>query len=143
MAAFGEDFSEKKVCGKSSLAVDFYFPEEATIVEVALGLPNPASEFEKDVLKAIMGQECGYAIKRLYFISRPGALKKCNQPGRTAVRKWAESKHGLSIEVHDLDGPPRRRKKQLQSKQNESHGGRAAQRPEGHRFRRTWNPVSS
>src|SRR5258708_21221186 len=54
--AFGKDCSEWKVCDEASLAVDFYFSEEGTIVEVALGLPNPASEFEKDILKAIMAQ---------------------------------------------------------------------------------------
>jgi hypothetical protein len=48
---FGEDFSERKICGDTAQAVDFYFPSEATIVEVALGLPNPQTEFEKDVLK--------------------------------------------------------------------------------------------
>src|SRR6059058_1582682 len=49
--AFGTDYSETRMCGETSFAADFYFPEEATIVEVALGLPNPASEFEKDILK--------------------------------------------------------------------------------------------
>jgi hypothetical protein len=107
---FGEDCSEKKICGSNSFAVDFYFRAERTIVEVALGLPNPQSEFEKDVLKAIMSQECGHAVTRLFFISRPGAAKKCNQPGRTAVKEWAKKKHGLEIEVHDLEGEPRRRR---------------------------------
>jgi hypothetical protein len=109
LALFGTDYSEKKLCGDNSLAVDFYFPEEQTAVEIALGLPNPASEFEKDVLKAIMAQEYECPVHRLFFISRPGAVKKCSQPGRTAVRNWAEKKHGLLIEVHELDGEPRRR----------------------------------
>lgn len=107
--AFGEDFSERKVCGETSLAVDFYFPDEATVVEVALGLPNPASEFEKDILKAIMAQDYGNEVRRLFFISRPGAAKKCSQPGRTAVREWARAKHQLFVEVHELEGEPRRR----------------------------------
>ena len=84
-SAFGEDYAERKVCGETSLAVDFYFPEEATIVEVALGLPNPGSEFEKDVLKAVMAQELGNSVRRLVFISRPGGARKCQQPGRAAV----------------------------------------------------------
>src|SRR6185437_11337178 len=53
-AAFRVDFSEKKICGNNNFAVDFYFPSEGAVVEVALGLPNPASEFEKDILKALM-----------------------------------------------------------------------------------------
>lgn len=108
---FGVDYSEKKICGDNSFAVDFYIPDEATIVEVALGLPNPACEFEKDILKAIMAQDRGTRVSRLVFISRAGAAKKCNQPGRTAVRAWAKASHNLDIEVHELGGEPRVRKR--------------------------------
>src|SRR5438046_2029426 len=100
--AFGCDYSEKKICGENSLAVDFYFPQEKVIVEVALGLPNPSTEFEKDVLKAIMAQETGHPVKTLLLISRPGGVKKCAQPGRSAVIAWAKAKHGLTVAVHDL-----------------------------------------
>lgn len=116
VASFGVDYSEKKICGQTSLAVDFYFPDEMTIVEVALGLPNPASEFEKDILKAIMAQEDGTRVRRLFFISRPGAAKKCAQPGRSAFSQWALSKHDLAVEVHDLDGTPRVRKRTRRGK---------------------------
>lgn len=109
IAEFGEDLSEQRICGSTAQAVDFYFPAEATIVEVALGLPNPATEFEKDVLKAIMAQENGKAVKRLFFISRPGAAKKCNQPGRAAIAAWAKARRDIEIEVHELDGKPRKR----------------------------------
>lgn len=108
---FGIDYAECKVCGETSLAVDFYFPDEETIVEVALGLPNPGSEFEKDVLKAIMAQELGNKVRRLVFISRPGSVKKCAQPGRRAVIRWAHSKHKLEVEILELDGEPRVRRK--------------------------------
>lgn len=114
--AFGEDYSERKLCGETSLAVDFYFPEEATVVEVALGLPNPASEFEKDILKAIMARDYGNEVRRLFFISRPGAAKKCSQPGRTAMREWARAKHRLVVEVHELAGEPRRRRQSSRSR---------------------------
>lgn len=115
MQAFGEDHSERKLCGETSLAADFYFQSEGTIVEVAMGLGNPATEFEKDILKAIMAQECGFDVRRLVFICRAGGEKKCRQPGRAAMRLWAESKHGLSIEVHDLHGVPRARKRGSQN----------------------------
>lgn len=108
---FDADYAERKICGDTSLAVDFYFPDEGTIIEVALGLPNPGSEFEKDVLKALMAQELGNHVHRLVFISRPGAAKKCAQPGRMAVIQWALSKHELQIEVLDLKGEPRVRKR--------------------------------
>jgi hypothetical protein len=111
LRVFGFDYSEKKVCGQNSLAVDFYFHEEEIIVEVALGLPNPASEFEKDVLKAIMALETGQKVRSLVLISRPGGVKKCAQSGRRAVIAWAKANHGLIVEVHDLHGEPRKRKR--------------------------------
>lgn len=115
LEAFGADHSEKRICGDNSFAVDFYFPEEGTVVEVALGLPNPNTEFEKDVLKALMAKEGGHEIERLVFISRAGAERKCDQPGRAAVRAWVEEKHGLLIEVHDLPGEPRKRSRKAAS----------------------------
>lgn len=101
---------EKKICGPTSYAVDFYLEEEGTVVEVALGLPNPSSEYEKDVLKAIIAQDY-FPVRRLVLISRAGGEQKCRQPGRTAVREWARTKHGLTIDVFDLGGVPRRRKR--------------------------------
>ena len=109
--AFGVDLSEKEMCGETSFAVDFYFPEESTVVEVALGLPNPASEFEKDILKALVARDHGHAVSRLVFISRAGAKQKCEQPGRTAFMAWATDTHRLAIEIHELGGEPRRRKR--------------------------------
>lgn len=104
---FGKDYAECRICGETALAVDYYFPEERTIVEVALGLPNPGSEFEKDVLKAIMAQELGSKVHRLVFISRPGGVKKCSQPGRSAVIRWARARHHLRIEILELEGTAR------------------------------------
>jgi hypothetical protein len=51
--AFGSDFAEQKICGPNGLCVDYYFPEDAAIVEIAMGLRNPNSEirarhFESD-----------------------------------------------------------------------------------------------
>ena len=99
---FGHDYSERRLCGDNSLAVDFYFPTEATIVEVALGLKNPSTEFEKDILKALMARSLGNDVSRLFFISKPGAITKCNQPGRIATREWLERTFGVTIEIHEL-----------------------------------------
>lgn len=114
LAEFGDACWEKKICGQTAYAVDFYFPSEATIVEVALGLPNPNSEFEKDLLKAIIAQD--YTdVHRLVLISRAGGEKKCRQPGRSALREWALAKHRLRIDVFDLPGEPRvRRRRRIQ-----------------------------
>jgi hypothetical protein len=116
IAEFNEDYSERRICGKTSLCVDFYFPEEATVVEVALGLPNPGSEFEKDILKAIIAHDYGHPVQRLFFISRAGAVKKCSQPGRSTLIAWAASIHGLNIEIHELGGSPRVRNRRERSR---------------------------
>jgi hypothetical protein len=71
IAEYGKDYAEARLCGENSLAVDYYFPDEETIVEIALGLPNPASEFEKDVLKALMAKELNHKVEHLLFISHP------------------------------------------------------------------------
>jgi hypothetical protein len=47
-ATLGEDLAERCICGENNLAVDFFFPEEAAVLEVAFSLRNPASEFERD-----------------------------------------------------------------------------------------------
>jgi len=116
LTIFGTQCGEQKLCGETSLAVDFYFPRERTIVEVALGLPNPGCEYEKDILKAIMAKDLGYKVRRLFFISRPGAAKKCEQPGRRAVKEWARAKHQLLVKVHELDGKPRLRRRRTSNR---------------------------
>ena len=99
---FGSDFSEKKICGENNLCVDFYFPEESTIVEVALSLKNPISEFERDILKAIMAQESGQRVNALLFVSKPGGVKRCAQPGARAIVAWAQRAHGLAVEIQEI-----------------------------------------
>jgi hypothetical protein len=99
---FGADHAEQRICGDNAFRVDYYFRSEATIVEVALGLPRPTTEFERDVLKAVMAKDAGHAVDRLLFISKPGAQKKCAQPGRTAIIKWVRDNHGIEILVRDL-----------------------------------------
>jgi hypothetical protein len=99
---FKIDYSEEKICGQNSLCVDFYFPDEETIVEVALGLRNPLSEYERDILKAIMAREAGYAVSRLLFISKPGAIKRLAQPSAKCIAEWAQRNHGVKIHVREL-----------------------------------------
>jgi hypothetical protein len=35
--AFDRDYYEQRICGGTDFKPDFYFPEEATIVEIAMG----------------------------------------------------------------------------------------------------------
>jgi hypothetical protein len=102
---FGKDYAEQRICGENNLSVDFYFPGEASIVEVALTLRFPQSEFEKDVLKAIIAKERGANVEHLVFLSKPGALKRHKQPGSRAIQDWAQRNHGLAITIYELKPP--------------------------------------
>ena len=99
---FNEDYSQKRISGNNGLCVDFYFPDEATVVEVAMGLRNPSSEFERDILKAIMAQEAQNRVTRLLFLTKPGGRARANSPGARAIIAWAQQTHGLTVEVREF-----------------------------------------
>jgi hypothetical protein len=102
--AFGIDHAEQALCGANNLRVDYYFPEDATIVEIAFLLKNSPSEFEKDILKAILAKENGRDVHKLVFIAKPGAVKRCSAPDRRSIIEWAERVHGVVVAVHEIRG---------------------------------------
>ena len=99
-AEFNEDFSEKCISGNNGLRVDFYFPDEKTVVEVAMGLRNSNSEFERDILKALMAGE--ESVKRLVFLTKPGGIARTNCPSARAIIDWAQRIHDLTVNVIEL-----------------------------------------
>lgn len=107
----GANYAEFRYCDNQSARYDFYIPEERTVIEVAWGLPNPNSEFEKDIFKALIGREHGHGVDRLVLISRPGAIQKCRQPGRAAVIRWVEHYHSLKVQIVEVDGERRTRQR--------------------------------
>ena len=100
--AFGSDYSEAPVIPQAGFRFDFYFPDEETAVEVALSLWKPRCEYEVDILKCILAQEHGTAIRRLLMISKPGALARQAYPGRSAVARFVHEKFGLEVIVREL-----------------------------------------
>jgi hypothetical protein len=98
----GRDFSEKQICGNNKLAVDFFFPEEATIVEIALTLRNPNSEFYKDILKTILAQKIGTRIKTLVFVSKPGAIKRHGEPASQSIITLIKKEFGVEIAIKEI-----------------------------------------
>ena len=100
--AFGQDYSEKKISGKTNFAVDFWFPDEMTIVEFALTLRNSSSEFHKDILKALLAVDSGVKIQRLFFISKPGAIKRHNEPASRAIINWLKNKYQIETSIFEL-----------------------------------------
>jgi len=99
---FGRDFSEKRICGDTNLAVDFFIPDEGTIIEVALSLRNPGSEFERDILKAIMAKEEGEQVRHLVFVSKPGAMRRHQQPSSIAMQTWVKKNYGIDVTIWEL-----------------------------------------
>lgn len=103
--AFGRDYSEAKLCGDNKLAVDFYFPEEETVVEIAGMLSGSNSEYEKDIFKCLLAQERGATIRNLVFVAKTGAAKVQNQAGRTAIAQFVFRRFNLQITVEELVDP--------------------------------------
>jgi hypothetical protein len=100
---FREDYSEKGICGDNKFAVDFFFPKEATIVEIALTLRNANSEFSKDILKAILSQKAGNSIKKLIFVSKPGAIKRHEEPASKSIISLVKKEFGISVIIRELN----------------------------------------
>jgi len=99
--ALGEDFSEKQICGNNNLCVDFFIPDEKSI-EIALSLRNPNTEFERDILKAIMAKEQDERVLNLVFLSKPGALKRHKHPSSIAMKNWVSKNHGIEVAIREL-----------------------------------------
>lgn len=106
VSAIGPGYEERRICGTNKLAVDFYVPEEEVIVEVALGLKNPNSEFERDVLKAVLAQDNGHAVERLVFVCKPGGALRTGRAGAMAITSWVEQHHRITVEVRELQERP-------------------------------------
>ena len=71
--SFGHDFSEKRVCKEADLRLDFYFPDEATAVEIALTLPLSRTEYALDIFKCLLAKESSKSVEHLIFVGKPGA----------------------------------------------------------------------
>src|SRR5258708_468007 len=99
-AAFDTDFAQQRICGPNGLTVGYYFPDEGTVGEAALSLRNPASEFERDILKAIMARDAGQRVRRLVFITKPAAQNGGASRARGSIIAWAKR-------AHDRDQHPR------------------------------------
>ena len=105
---FQHDYCEARVLKSTDLRFDFYFPEESTVVEIALSLRNPNSEYERDIFKCLLALEEGLSIKRLLFVSKPGASKRQNSPGQLAISDFVRRKFGLEVEVREINKMPDR-----------------------------------
>jgi len=99
---FGADFSEVRVRKDLGFRFDFYFPDEETVVEIALCLDKPMTELEKDIFKCLLARDSGLVIKRLVLVAKPGGEKRHSAPGQKAIREFVQRSFGLTVEVREL-----------------------------------------
>ena len=101
LAALGTDYAEHRLLPTTGARVDYWFPDEETVLEIAFGLRNPLSEFERDILKVVLARADGVAVSQLVLLSKPGAHGRLNAPWCRAVIRWTQ-RQGIHIHVHEL-----------------------------------------
>jgi hypothetical protein len=99
---FGDDLSEKQCIHGAKLCFDFYLEEEATVIEIALSLDKPNSEYEKDLLKCILAKKERLAIKTLLFICKPGGMKANLAPGKKCLADLCKKDFDISVEFYEI-----------------------------------------
>jgi hypothetical protein len=99
---YGKDLHERQCVPGANFRFDFYLEDEKTVVEIALSLRNPNSEFEKDLLKCILAKEQGLEIDYLLLICKPGGMKKAEEPGRRRMVELVKEKFGITVETWDI-----------------------------------------
>lgn len=102
---FGQDHSQKLACRSANYKFDFYFADEATVVEFAFSLDKPISEFERDIFKCLLAQREGTKVNRLVFIGKPGALARQGAPGPKAIAGLVRDNYGIEIQIEELVAP--------------------------------------
>jgi len=100
---FGTDYSEKQISGDIKSAVDFFIPEEKTVIEIALTLKNPLSEFHKDIFKALLAIDNGKDIQQLVFVCKPGGRKRHQEPASQAIMRWLKDKYRIEVTIEEID----------------------------------------
>jgi hypothetical protein len=101
--AFGEDCWEKCISGNTKFAVDFWFPDEMTVVEFAFDIGGASgSEFYRDIFKVLLAIDCGRKVENLVFVSKPGAIRRHSEPASKAITEWLERNYGVKITIIEL-----------------------------------------
>jgi hypothetical protein len=101
---FTTKYAEQSICGKGiGLRVDFWISAEDTIIEIAMSLKNPNSEYERDLMKAILAKRAGIAVKKLIFLSKQGAKKTHNNPSSRAFRELMRKQYGIEVDIREFN----------------------------------------
>lgn len=98
----GRSYVEQKICEPTVQCVDFYVPEEATIIEVELSLYNVHTNLERDIFKALLAKEAGHPVSTLFLIGKEPAKERHNQPTSRAIIDFIKKHHDLNIVIEDI-----------------------------------------
>lgn len=95
--------AEEPATDVAGLRFDFWLPRERTAVEVALGLGNAASEWEKDLFKALLAKQHRKRIRKLVFFTLPKGVKVRNSPSAREEIRYLKSR-GIDVKLLPLRG---------------------------------------
>jgi hypothetical protein len=72
------------------------------VIEIALSLHNPASEYEKDIFKCLLAKEDGMVVNSLLFITKPRALMRHDAAGSKRIRELVLKHFGVWVDILEL-----------------------------------------
>lgn len=98
----GKHYEEQKICGKTDQSVDFYVPEESTIIEVELSLYNVHTNLDRDIFKALIAKDAGYRVATLVLIGKEPAEERHAQPASRTLIDFVKRYHNLDVIIRDI-----------------------------------------
>ncbi len=100
--ALGKQYVEQCISGNTKQCVDFFVPNENTIVEVELSLYNSHTNLERDIFKALLAIDSGHQIQTLLLVGKEPAKKIHTQPALIALINWVKTHHELNVVIEDI-----------------------------------------
>jgi hypothetical protein len=104
-ATVGKSYVEQKICDPTDQCVDFYVPEESTIIEVELSLYNVHTNLDRDIFKALLAKDAGHRVATLLLIGKEPAKERHTQPASRALIDFVKRHHDLNVVIEDIKKP--------------------------------------
>lgn len=101
-AVLGKTYIEQKICDPTNQCVDFYVPEESTIIEVELSLYNVHTNLDRDIFKALIAKDTGHSVSTLLLIGKEPAKERHTQPASRALIDFVKRHHDLNVVIEDI-----------------------------------------
>jgi len=98
----GSEYVEQCISGDTKQCVDFFVPDEKTIVEVELSLYNVHTNLDRDIFKALLAIDSGHQIHTLFLIGKEPAKRRHTQPASMALINWVKKYHALNVVIEDI-----------------------------------------